>query len=128
MPNPKHNLYTNADADRPAAICDRNGDVVLAQCKDCGRGEVELSAPCETAMGDMALRWASEWAETHGCPAPASLIASLTAIAYGFVSTSPGLFRESPNPCCEVPAPELSPLRGVKVEHVPSDDTEGGAL
>lgn len=41
-----HDLYTTADADRPKAICDSNGEVVLGQCKKCGRGEIELTEPC----------------------------------------------------------------------------------
>lgn len=32
-------------------ILDRNGDVVLAQCKRCGRGEIELDTPCDREMG-----------------------------------------------------------------------------
>lgn len=47
-----HDLYTNADKDRPAAICDRNGDVVLRLCKRCGRGECELSEPCITEQAE----------------------------------------------------------------------------
>lgn len=42
----KHDLYTNADKDRPKQICDSNGDVVLGQCKRCGKAEVELNEPC----------------------------------------------------------------------------------
>lgn len=37
-----HDCYTNYDEWRPAAICDRNGQVVLAQCKRCGKAEAEL--------------------------------------------------------------------------------------
>ena len=47
-PEPKHVLYTDADADRPKEICDQNGSVVLDLCKRCGRGESELSEPCWT--------------------------------------------------------------------------------
>lgn len=49
-----HDLYTNADADKPSAICDRNGDVVLRLCKRCHRGEIELEEPCvppDTPLG-----------------------------------------------------------------------------
>lgn len=42
----EHHLYTNSDTDRPSAICDRNGEVVLGLCKVCGRSEVELEKPC----------------------------------------------------------------------------------
>lgn len=41
-----HHLYCTADPDRPEAICDRNGEVVLACCVICGRGEVQLEEPC----------------------------------------------------------------------------------
>jgi hypothetical protein len=41
-----HDLYTDADKDRPSAICDRNGQVVLGLCKRCGRGEIELETHC----------------------------------------------------------------------------------
>lgn len=43
---PGHVLYTTADKDRPDAICDRNGEVVLSQCKVCGKAESELDQPC----------------------------------------------------------------------------------
>lgn len=38
-----HDLYTDADKDRPDVICDRNGQVVLGLCKRCGKGEAELT-------------------------------------------------------------------------------------
>lgn len=41
-----HDVYTNADPDRPAVICDKNGEVVLDLCKRCGKAEVELSGAC----------------------------------------------------------------------------------
>ena len=47
-----HDLYKTTDESRPATICDTNGEVVLALCKRCGRGEAELwnedgsVAPC----------------------------------------------------------------------------------
>ena len=41
-----HDLYTNADADRPKVICDRNGEVVLCLCKRCGKAERDLAEPC----------------------------------------------------------------------------------
>ncbi|KAK1548903.1 hypothetical protein Q3G72_003266 [Acer saccharum] len=43
---PAHDLYTDADKDIPAAICDMHGSVVLGQCKRCGKGECELVEPC----------------------------------------------------------------------------------
>lgn len=54
----EHELYTDADKDRPAEICDANGQVVLSLCKRCGKAEGELldrgcDGPAEhdTAMG-----------------------------------------------------------------------------
>lgn len=44
----EHDLYTDADADRPGIICDRNGQVVLGLCKRCGRAEAQLVEPCGT--------------------------------------------------------------------------------
>jgi hypothetical protein len=41
-----HIYYRTADADKPAAICDRNGEVVLNQCKVCGQAEAELKPTC----------------------------------------------------------------------------------
>jgi hypothetical protein len=41
-----HELYTNADTDKPEAILDRNGEVVIGLCKRCGKGESELSGQC----------------------------------------------------------------------------------
>jgi len=40
---PAHDLYTDADKDRPEVICDSNGQVVLGLCKKCGKGECELT-------------------------------------------------------------------------------------
>lgn len=45
---PEHDLYKNGDSDAPEQIKDRNGEVALTLCRRCGRGEVELSAPCDT--------------------------------------------------------------------------------
>lgn len=45
-PSFQHNLYTDKDKDRPDAICDRNGQVVLNLCKDCGKGESQLEWAC----------------------------------------------------------------------------------
>lgn len=41
-----HILYETCDPDKPDAIVDRNGDVVLGLCRRCGKGEIELSEPC----------------------------------------------------------------------------------
>jgi hypothetical protein len=41
-----HDLYADADTDKPAAILDWNGEVVLGLCKRCGKAESELSEPC----------------------------------------------------------------------------------
>jgi hypothetical protein len=37
-----HEFYKDGDADIPSALLDRNGQVVLTQCKHCGQAEVEL--------------------------------------------------------------------------------------
>lgn len=39
----KHRLYKTRDADAPEGIKDRNGEVVLDLCRDCGAGESQLS-------------------------------------------------------------------------------------
>lgn len=50
-----HDLYTDADKDRPDVICDSNGQVVLGLCKRCGKAEAELHnedgtpSPCSRA-------------------------------------------------------------------------------
>jgi len=41
-----HTLYKTKDADAPAQIKDRNGEVALDLCRICGRGEIELYEPC----------------------------------------------------------------------------------
>lgn len=42
----EHDLYRTGDPDAPEVIKDRNGEVVLALCRRCGRGECELERPC----------------------------------------------------------------------------------
>lgn len=42
----RHNLYLTGDPDAPASVKDGNGEVVLGLCRDCGKGESELSGPC----------------------------------------------------------------------------------
>lgn len=49
-PTIEHSLYKTGDAGAPTAIQDRNGEVVLDQCRVCGRAEAELSDPC-TSQG-----------------------------------------------------------------------------
>ena len=46
LAQPEHDLYTDADKDKPDAICDGNGQVALAMCKKCGKAEIELDEPC----------------------------------------------------------------------------------
>lgn len=41
-----HDLYRAGDRDAPGAILDPNGDVALALCRRCGKGEKELAGPC----------------------------------------------------------------------------------
>lgn len=45
-----HILWTSRDHARPQAICDIHGDVVLSQCKRCGRAESELDEPCSSGV------------------------------------------------------------------------------
>lgn len=54
----KHVLFQNADRDRPAAICDINGAVVLSMCRHCRRAESELddSPTCPDAPPPPSIR------------------------------------------------------------------------
>jgi hypothetical protein len=66
-----HVLYTTACTDKPAEICDRNGDVVLAQCRRCGKAEGELSGPCKSALSAEPVAWrygASYWGSMDSVP------------------------------------------------------------
>lgn len=45
----EHDLYTNADENKPDCILDWNGEVVLGLCKRCRKGECELTETCEPA-------------------------------------------------------------------------------
>lgn len=54
-PKLAHDLYTDADKDRPSAICDSNGQVVLDLCKRCNRGESELTDHPECRPGGEVL-------------------------------------------------------------------------
>ena len=45
-----HVLWCDGDEDIPDQIKDRNGQVILDLCKNCGRGEVELEEPCSVEM------------------------------------------------------------------------------
>ena len=38
----EHDFYKTGDSDVPKSIVDRNGEVVLQQCRSCGRAEAEL--------------------------------------------------------------------------------------
>lgn len=49
-----HDLYTDADVDRPDEICDRTGRVVLGLCKRCGKAEAELVDLCVPTRGPFA--------------------------------------------------------------------------
>lgn len=46
-PATSHLLYQTGETGIPDAIKDRNGQVVLALCKRCGKAEAELSGPCK---------------------------------------------------------------------------------
>ena len=41
-----HILWKDQDENIPPQICDRNGQVALAQCKVCGQAESELEKEC----------------------------------------------------------------------------------
>lgn len=53
----RHLLYQTGDAGAPNSIKDRNGEVVLQQCKVCGFAERELAlaAECSVGVGAIAL-------------------------------------------------------------------------
>lgn len=68
-----HELWQTTDADRPTAICDRNGEVVLGLCMRCGKAEAELTQPCVT-VADLQRellaicrggRWADTWRQLN---------------------------------------------------------------
>lgn len=42
----KHELYKDGEANIPDSIKDRNGQVALGLCKNCKKGEADLSQPC----------------------------------------------------------------------------------
>jgi hypothetical protein len=42
----EHDLIETGDDDAFPAICDMNGEVVLAYCRVCRKGEVELQSTC----------------------------------------------------------------------------------
>lgn len=41
-----HDYYKTGDKDTPEEICNRNGEVVLSQCRVCGQAEAELEVTC----------------------------------------------------------------------------------
>lgn len=41
-----HEIYETSDPGAPHTIKDQNGEVVLALCVRCGKGEAELDGPC----------------------------------------------------------------------------------
>jgi methyl-accepting chemotaxis protein len=49
----EHDLYRWGDPDAPSSIKDGNGDIVLALCRRCGRGEAELEEPCNILSKDL---------------------------------------------------------------------------
>lgn len=60
----KHLLYKTGDVNVPKSILDSNGEVVLALCINCGRGEIELDEhpTCDNAL---RLKEALDLAERH---------------------------------------------------------------
>lgn len=101
----KHDLYTDADPDRPDVICDSNGQVTLDLCKRCGKGEAELlDAPCVAAPTDETLLHQALGALEHHREQTRPIHRTTEAIA---------ALRARLNP---QPA----------IQHLPSDDSEGG--
>jgi len=45
-PVTRHRVYRTGDPDAPSVVKDWNGHVALDMCRDCGKGESELSGPC----------------------------------------------------------------------------------
>lgn len=43
----QHDIFKTGDANVPSAITDRNGEIVLACCKVCGKAEAGLDEPCD---------------------------------------------------------------------------------
>lgn len=50
-----HDIIKTGDADANGGICDSNGDVVLALCRRCGRGEIELEQGCVDGLIKQAI-------------------------------------------------------------------------
>ncbi len=55
-----HILYKKGDVGCPPAILDRNGDVALACCRICGKGEAELTEPCKSLSAHDRSDWTYE--------------------------------------------------------------------
>lgn len=51
-PEPEHDLIETGDADSGSWIEDGHGEVVLAYCRVCRRGEVNLEKTCPGAAGE----------------------------------------------------------------------------
>lgn len=51
----KHVLFETEDADRPACVCDSNGDVVLSLCRICGKGEADLEQECPVGPREILI-------------------------------------------------------------------------
>lgn len=47
-----HQLYKTGDPDAPDYLKDQNGEVVLGECRKCGKVEIELDEPCCLKMKD----------------------------------------------------------------------------
>lgn len=52
QPTNGHRLYRDFDNGRPDAICDRDGRVMLPQCKACGATEPEMDERPECSAAD----------------------------------------------------------------------------
>lgn len=98
----KHVLYKTEDADKPREICDRNGEVVLGQCKVCGKAEAELDGPCtgQQPRGGEAVAWNSiqiaSWIGSQLMHAPAMFERSVVCKFVRSLGRHPTLLKHSP--------------------------------
>lgn len=93
-----HVLYQKTDPDVPESILDQNGDVALALCRICGKGEIDLDGPClQTEWEDELPPVGSEcefkhW--THGWMKVLILAKHPKEEMYWFEGREPGLLVE----------------------------------
>jgi len=72
-----HDLYKTGDADAPESIRDRNGEVALALCRRCGKGERDLDPRgCPDAPPDPFLAfYGNKMVGIPAAPTPANAVA-----------------------------------------------------